>query len=303
MLPDSVRSHLALLAALLAVTALATGAPGARLAADESELGEASAIGDASAAICRRIGDKLASVGFDECMERQLELSGGAAVSGAPILIKEYPALPGQTPRGRILLVGGLHGDEYSSATIVFKWLAILDRFHSGMFHWRVSPLVNPDGLLRQRSQRVNANGVDLDRNLPCPEWHAATGDYWLRRTSSNPRRYPGSDPLSEPESRWLEGEIRDFQPHVVVSVHAPPRVLGFDAPLAATDRFGSLHIDLPAIPFGGTYPGSLARYGVLTGIPVVTVELASARTMPPASEQQRIWLDLVRLLTARLPV
>ena len=32
---------------------------------------------------------------------------------------------------GRVLLIGGIHGDEYSSVTIVFKWLSILDRHHS----------------------------------------------------------------------------------------------------------------------------------------------------------------------------
>lgn len=70
-----------------------------------------------------------------------------------------------------MLLFGGIHGDEYSSVTIVFKWLSILDRYHSGLFHWRVVPLLNPDGLLRGRSQRMNHRGVDLNRNFPTPDW------------------------------------------------------------------------------------------------------------------------------------
>ncbi len=281
---------------------MAAVAPGAVATADQHVMAEPTD-GDPVAVICRRIGDKLASVSFEECTERRLMPSGGVAVSGTPILVKEYPPLPGQVPRGRVLLVGGMHGDEYSSVTIVFKWLELLERFHSGMFHWRISPLVNPDGLLRQRSRRVNANGVDLDRNLPCRDWLEATHGYWLRRTSSNPRRYPGSGPSSEPESRWLEGEIRDFRPDVVVAVHAPPGVLDFDPPPAAPDRFGSMHLDQRGTdPSGGTYPGSLARHGVDTEIPVVTVELASAGIMPPAAEQRRIWLELVGLLAAHLP-
>ncbi len=270
----------------------------AATAADEIELGEPSTNGDGIASVCRRIGNKLASVTVEECTKRGLVSSSGVAVSGTPIPIKEYPPLPSRQPRGRVLLVGGIHGDEYSSVTIVFKWMAILDRFHSGLFHWRISPLMNPDGLLRKRSQRMNANGVDLNRNFPCPDWHEATRDYWVRRTSSNPRRYPGTEPLSEPESQWLDDEIASFRPDVIVSIHAPLEVLDFDGPPAAPKRLGSLHLNLL-----GTYPGSLGRYaGVYKEIPVVTIELPSAGIMPPVSEQKRIWLDLVRWLKTRLP-
>ncbi len=286
------------LAALPAIAALTFLTLCAAVTADEIELDGPSIHGDAVSASCRRIGGKLASVGVEECLKISLEPSGGVAVSGTPILIKEYPPLPSRQARGRVLLVGGIHGDEYSSITIVFKWMGILDRFHSGLFHWRISPLMNPDGLLRRRSQRMNANGVDLNRNFPCPNWLEATRDYWVRRTSSNPRRYPGTEPLSEPESRWLDDEIKSFRPDVIVSVHAPLEVLDFDGPPAAPKKFGSLHLNLL-----GTYPGSLGRYaGVYKEIPVVTIELPSAGIMPPMSEQKRIWLDLVRWLKTRLP-
>ena len=282
-----------LLAIALAVSFLAPAVP-----ANEMERIEPSTNGDALTATCRRIGTKLGSVGFDECMEIGLELSGAEAVSSTPILVKEYPPLPTRTPRGRVLLVGGIHGDEYASVSIVFKWMAILNRFHSGLFPWRISPLMNPDGLLRSNSQRMNENGVDLNRNFPSPNWHEETRDYWIRRTSSNPRRYPGTDPLSEPESRWLSQEIDEFRPDVIVSVHAPHGVLDFDGPPEAPKRFGSLHLNLI-----GTYPGSLGRYaGVHKEIPVVTIELESAGIMPPVAEQRRIWLDLVRWLKKRLP-
>lgn len=286
------------LLATLAMVALAALIPFLAVTANEIELGEPSSNGDATTAVCRRIGSKLASVTFEECLDIGLEPSGGLAVSGTPILLKEYPPLPSRQARGRVLLVGGIHGDEYSSVTIVFKWMGILNRFHSGLFHWRISPLMNPDGLLRTRSQRMNANGVDLNRNFPCPNWREATRDYWVRRTSSNPRRYPGSEPLSEPESKWLDDEIKSFRPDVIVSVHAPLEVLDFDGPPAAPKRFGSLHLNLL-----GTYPGSLGRYaGVYKQIPVVTIELPSAGIMPPIAEQKRIWLDLVSWLKTRLP-
>lgn len=277
---------------------VASGLGSSAAVANEMEPIGSQANGDELTATCRRIGNKLGSVSFEECMGIRLELSGARAVSGTPILLKEYPPLPNRRARGRVLLVGGIHGDEYSSVSVVFKWMGILNRFHSGLFHWRISPLMNPDGLLRQRSQRMNANGVDLNRNFPSPNWLAETRDYWIRRTSSNPRRFPGDAPLSEPESRWLVDEIESFQPQVIVSVHAPHGVLDFDGPPDAPRRFGSLTLNLL-----GTYPGSLGRYaGVHREIPVVTIELESAGSMPSAAEQRRIWLDLVRWLKTRLP-
>lgn len=248
--------------------------------------------------ICARIGGKLGSVSAEECLARPLRASGGLSVNGAPILVAEYPPLPTREPLGRILLLGGIHGDEYSSVSIVFKWLANLDRNHSGLFHWRVVPLLNPDGLLRARSQRMNERGVDLNRNFPSFNWKEEASDYWIRRTGSNPRRYPGPLPLSEPESRWLYGEIERFRPTVIVSVHAPSHVVDYDGPSKPPSRLGPLYLNLM-----GTYPGSLGRFaGVMMGLPVVTIELPSAGIMPTLAEQNKIWNDLIRYLKAESP-
>lgn len=247
---------------------------------------------------CERIGAKLGSVSADECRARPLRPSGGLSVLGTPILVAEYPPLPTREPLGRILLLGGIHGDEYSSVSVVFKWLADLDRNHSGLFHWRVVPLLNPDGLLRARSQRMNERGVDLNRNFPSFNWEEEANDYWIRRTGSNPRRYPGPTPLSEPESQWLYGEIERFRPTVIVSVHAPSHVVDYDGPSEPPHRLGPLYLNLM-----GTYPGSLGRFaGVMMGLPVVTIELPSAGIMPTPSEQSKIWNDLIRYLQTESP-
>lgn len=268
-------------------------------AANEMEPIESMKSVDELTMLCQSIGGKLGSVSVNECLTSGLELTGARSISGKPIAVREYLPLATRQSRGRVLLIGGIHGDEYSSVSIVFKWMNILNRYHSGLFHWRISPLMNPDGLLRKKSQRMNENGIDLNRNFPTPNWLEETRDYWVRRTSSNPRRFPGDAPLSEPESSWLADEIEAFQPEVIVSVHAPHGVLDFDGPPEAPERFGSLSLNLL-----GTYPGSLGRYaGVHKNIPVVTIELASAGSMPSAQEQRQIWLDLVGWLKTRLPV
>ncbi len=246
---------------------------------------------------CRRIGAKLGSVSYQDCRRLNLLATDGKSVNDATILLKEYPPLTGRTPMGRVLLIGGIHGDEYSSVSIVFKWMKILDQHHSGLFHWRIAPLVNPDGLLRKDSTRVNANGVDLNRNFPMPDWHNLTKLYWEERTFRNPRRYPGKAPMSEPESQWLVREIDRFKPDVIVSVHAPHGIVDYDGPDEAPYKLGRLYLNLL-----GTYPGSLGRYaGVELQKPVVTIELPYAGIMPKPAEISHIWTDLVSWLKKNL--
>lgn len=247
---------------------------------------------------CNSIGRKLGSVSVRECLHKNLQDSGAFSVNGQAIMFKNYPPLPNRIPQARILLIGGIHGDEYSSVSVVFKWMDILDRYHSGLFHWHVVPLANPDGLLQRHSQRLNAHGVDLNRNFPTPDWHQETRDYWQRRTGKDPRRYPGTNPLSEPESTWLYEEIRRFKPHAIISVHAPYGVLDFDGPPRSPSKLGYLHIKLI-----GTYPGSLGNCaGVQHRIPVITVELPHAGIMPSKRNISHMWRDLVYWLKGNIP-
>ena len=246
---------------------------------------------------CKRISNKLASVSINDCHGRHLSQAQAYSSKGSPLLYKEYPPLARRKPLGKILLVGGIHGDEYSSVSIVFKWLKTLDEYHSGLFHWRILPLMNPDGLLRKKSQRMNANGVDLNRNFPMQDWENATRDYWENVTKRNPRRYPGHAALSEPETQWLVNEIENFSPDVIVAVHAPHGIVDYDGPEDGPYKLGRLYLNLL-----GTYPGSLGNYaGVQTKIPVVTIELPYAGIMPKPSEVAHIWRDLVRRLSTNI--
>ncbi|MDQ6965557.1 MAG: M14 family murein peptide amidase A [Mariprofundaceae bacterium] len=247
---------------------------------------------------CEAIGHKLGSVSVAACHAAELQATDATSVQGQPILMREFPPLGDKSPNARVLLVGGTHGDEYSSVSVVFKWIKTLSRYHSGLFHWHIVPLLNPDGLLQRHSSRLNANGVDLNRNFPTPDWYAQTRDYWERRTGHDPRRYPGEAALSEPESRWLYEEIRSFKPDVIISVHAPYGVLDFDGPPKAPNRMGYLHLNLL-----GTYPGSLGNCaGVQHRIPVITMELPSAGIMPSSGEISRMWTDMIRWMIANLP-
>lgn len=250
---------------------------------------------------CLQIAKRLASVYTRDCKYKNgLVTSGDFSVEGRPILEKIYPPRPPKIPKARVMLIGGMHADELSSISIIFKWMRILDKYHSGLFHWKVIPLLNPDGLLQDGSSlRVNSNGVDLNRNFPAPDWKAnALDGYWVGRTGRNPRRYPGPSALSEPESLWLAKEIERFRPDVIVSVHAPYGVVDFDGPPKGPGKLGKLHLNLL-----GTYPGSLGNYaGQQKNIPVVTIELKHSGIMPRSKEIKRIWIDLVRWVKKNIP-
>jgi hypothetical protein len=155
-----------------------------------------------------------------------------------------------------------------------------------------VIPVLNPDGLLAKPPTRVNARGVDLNRNFPTAYWSEEAHRYWSVATNRDPRRFPGPAPRSEPESSWFHYEIMTFKPDVIISVHAPYAVLDFDGPPAGMkppSRFGRLKLYRL-----GVYPGSLGNFGGLKeGIPVVTLELPHALDMPNEEELGEVWRDM----------
>jgi hypothetical protein len=243
--------------------------------------------------LCEEIGNKLGSVSINDCHRQGLRHTGHASVLGRPLALKEYPPTEIKDPLGRILVIGGIHGDEYSSVSVVFKWMDILNLHHSGLFHWHFLPLSNPDGLLRRESQRQNERGVDLNRNFPTADWRELAHRYWETRTQSDPRRYPGPHEASEPEIRYLVDEINSFRPDIIISMHAPYGVIDHDGPPKAPERIG--HLTLRRL---GVFPGSLGNYGgVDLQIPVVTVELPHAGIMPTPRQVSVMWTDLVAWL------
>jgi len=242
-------------------------------------------------ALCREIGNKLGSVSVEDCLAQPLKFAGGYTVQSRPIVIRDfYPEGQEDSSDGpRILIMGGIHGDEYSSISIMFKWMEMLDQVEETDFRWRFAPTVNPDGLLDGQAIRQNANGVDLNRNFPSDDWFDLAQDYWTTTTNRNPRRFPGTYPASEPEVQWIVEQIHNFKPDVIVSVHAPYHLLDYDGPSDPPQRIGELHLHLL-----GVYPGSLGNYaGLDLGLPVVTMELPSAGIMPTDEQIISMWQDL----------
>lgn len=246
---------------------------------------------------CADYAGKIPNVKVTLCEAAQLQDMHVRTVQGRPIWGRDMPS---DGARLRILVLGGIHGDEMSSSSLVFHWIGLakaraIDAPIS--IHWRFIPTLNPDGLFARPAKRVNARGVDLNRNFPTPNWAKEASTYWVTRTRRDPRRWPGSKPLSEPESRFLQDQMDHFQPNLIVSVHAPLGVLDFDGPTAPPARIGRLYLDQV-----GIYPGSLGNYGgIHKGVPVVTIELPHAAQTPNEAEMRRMWGDLLRWASDKL--
>ncbi|CAN7382312.1 M14 family zinc carboxypeptidase [Polaromonas sp. LjRoot131] len=230
------------------------------------------------------------------CDAAQLQPSGARSVNGQALWVRDIkPDNAGL----RVLVVGAIHGDELSSGAVALHWIRLAAQPPQDapqVVHWRFVPVLNPDGVLSRPPRRINAHGVDLNRNFPTPNWERDAKVYWEKRTGKDPRRWPGPKPLSEPESRFLHEQMQSFKPQLIVSIHAPYGVLDFDGPSVPPSRLGRLYLDQV-----GIFPGSLGNYGgIHKGVPVVTIELPNSTRTPLDAEMRQMWLDLLRWMSER---
>lgn len=247
--------------------------------------------------VCEDYASRVPGLQAQQCRASGLQDMGVRSVQGRTLWGRDVRTEPTAL---RVLVLGGIHGDEMSSVATVFHWIGLSQQAQSAArlkAHWRFIPALNPDGLFARPSRRVNANGVDLNRNFPTPNWEREARRYWEVRTRRDPRRWPGQRPLSEPESRFLNDQLTHFQPQLIVSVHAPYGLLDFDGPTAPPSRLGRLYLDQV-----GIYPGSLGNYGgVFKSVPMVTVELPSAAQAPHDRDMRQMWADLLQWSVERL--
>ncbi|MCY7319000.1 MAG: DUF2817 domain-containing protein [Ramlibacter sp.] len=249
----------------------------------------------ATAAACDSVMRRLPNVSRPLCLAAELEPGTGRSVKGVPLFTRDIRT---EGAKLRVLVMGGIHGDELSAGSLAIHWMAMAKQPAQmpQPVHWRFIPVLNPDGVLAQPPRRVNANGVDLNRNFPTPNWERDAAVYWEQRTRKDPRRWPGKRPLSEPETRYLHEQMQSFKPHLIVAIHAPYGVLDFDGPSVPPSKLGRLYLDQV-----GIFPGSLGNYGgVHKGVPVVTIELPNSMRTPLDAEMRQMWLDLLRWMSEK---
>lgn len=175
-----------------------------------------------------------------------------------------------------ILIIGVVHGDEPQGKFLIDNYLENPSPQPSPARGEGVKqiknrllfiPCLNPDGL--ELNARQNANGVDLNRNFPTQNWqggkHIEPSEY-----------FGGNEAASEVETKFVIEIIDEFKPDVILTLHAPYKVVNYDGPAKDIAEKISEIIGYPATTdIGYLTPGSFGTYaGLERNIPTITLEL-----------------------------
>ena len=181
-----------------------------------------------------------------------------------------------------ILYVGGVHGNEWVGAPLLFS----LRQFLLNNPHLLegktvvLIPMLNPDGWVDDT--RSNRRRVDLNRNFPSENYG---------------RGLTGEHPLSEPETRLFKEVLDRFQPKRIVSIHQPFSCVDYDGSSVRDLAQQMAQLSRLTLRKLGSRSGSLGAYAK-DRYPIITMEL-------PYDEQykttKRLWKRYGEALTLAL--
>lgn len=134
-------------------------------------------------------------------------------------------------------------------------------------------PCLNPDGL--QLGRRTNANNVDINRNFPTKNWGKNEGDN-ATCDDETTNYFGGKSAGGEIETRFLIDTINKYSPSLVMTIHAPYKVVNYDGPAKDVAKKISDIIKYPVeASIGYPTPGSFGTWaGVERNIPTITLEV-----------------------------
>ena len=159
----------------------------------------------------------------------------------------------------KVLVIGCMHGDEPQGEYLINEYLK-----NNADTKLLLIPCLNPDGVKAQT--RVNSNGVDLNRNFPTKNWELTEKNNF----------YGGNEPASEIETRFLINVIDEFKPELILTLHAPYKVVNYDGNALDIANKISEIIKYPIeASIGYPTPGSFGTWaGIERNIPTITLEL-----------------------------
>ena len=200
----------------------------------------------------------------------------------------------------------GVHGDEITPIKFCFDIMGYLKTIYNDPELAKkefankiviVAPIVNPDSFFKIKPSRVNAHGVDVNRNFPTKDWMKDARRLWISHFRKDKRRNPGLVANSEPEVVFQMNLIKRYGPDKIISVHSPLTMLDYDGPSTIVDGFvdgakahelliqmskDASDYKIENYPF---FPGSLGNWaGKERDIPTYTLELPT--TDPSKSPQ-----------------
>ena len=138
----------------------------------------------------------------------------GTSVQGRPMTAYQFGSGPSM-----VLYVGAMEGNEKNSMALLQKWIPELDANPGKIPSYRtivVIPAINPDGVAA--NSRLNANGIDLNRNFPANNWQTQVTEPLANTVWTNDG---GPNPLSEPESQALANFQVAHNPRLSLTMHS----------------------------------------------------------------------------------
>ena len=228
---------------------------------------------------------------------------------GTPVYVYE-----GGSGSRRVLLCAAHHGSEWITACLLRRFLGEFERdcsLFSTAHLWAV-PCVNPDGCaisLRdpdRRTWKANARGVDLNLNYPAG-WARAAAIKGVHAPA--PRDYPGTHPLSEPETRAMAELAVLAAPDIMVTLHAQGEEIywnygGIDLPEAhalGTVMAQRSGYRLCSPPPASSYAGYKDWFIEKFRRPAFTVECGSGENPLPLSDFRAIYARVRPILETAL--
>lgn len=192
--------------------------------------------------------------------------------------------LIGEPAQNPVLIIGVFHGDEPQGKFLIDKYITSTDDLGNKIF----IPCLNPDGM--KKNTRTNANGVDLNRNFPTQNWGRNEGENASCDDCST-EYYGGISPASEIETKFVIDIIKKYTPSLIITLHAPYKVVNYDGPAEIQAQKISQIINYPVeASIGYPTPGSFGTYcGIERNIPTITLELDEKipveKLIPPVFE------------------
>lgn len=193
----------------------------------------------------------------------------------------------------------GVHGDEITPIKFCFDIMDYLKSAYADTELFKkdfqnkvviVAPIVNPDSYFKAKPTRVNAHGIDVNRNFATKDWSKDARRLWLAKFKKDKRRNPGISPNSEPEVVFQTNLIKRYGPDKIISVHSPLTMLDYDGPNTIVDGFvdgtkaqelliqmskDASDYKIVNYPY---FPGSLGNWaGKERDIPTYTLELPTS--------------------------
>jgi protein MpaA len=221
-------------------------------------------------------------------MNAQIHIIGHSSL-GLPIVSYEW----GSRDLPSVLILAGVHGIEIEGVCLAWQLLERWQESYDYKLNIHLVPQFNPDGILLKT--RSNAQGIDLNRNLPTQDWKAEF---------TEPKYNPGKQAGSEPENQALMQLLKKHSFRFIFSLHSwhPLINVNGDCNGVAQILHQWTNYKIEA-DMGYPTPGCLGTFsGKERGIPTITYEIERGISLDKIKEPHvKAYQEALKFLDTQL--